>query len=81
MRDGKQLHWNGRESIGQVDRSEWHDWQNVYFGLQLPNDLRLTDTVNFYCYSKNGLPVLIDYLDVKTVKGHPDIYGPRLDLQ
>ncbi|HET6992035.1 MAG TPA: hypothetical protein VFJ43_11955, partial [Bacteroidia bacterium] len=81
QRDGKQLYWNGRESIGQIDHSDWHQWQNAYFGLQLPKDLRLTDTINFYCYSKNSLPVLIDYLDVKTLKGHQGIYGPRADLK
>ncbi len=81
QRDGKQLYWNGLESVTQIDRMNWNRWQNVYFGLQIPKDLRLTDMVNFYCYSKNGLPVLIDYLEVKTLKGHSNIYGPRPDFR
>jgi hypothetical protein len=81
FRDGKQLYWNGRESYGQIDHNDWRQWQNVYFGLQLPKDLLLTDTVNFYCYSKNGKPALIDNLDVKILKGHQGIYGPRKDYQ
>ncbi len=81
QRDGKQLYWNGIESTTQIDISKVGEWQNVYFGIQLPDDLKLSDTVNFVCYSKNGLPILIDYLDVKTLKGHSGIYGPRPDFQ
>ena len=77
QRDGKQLYWNGMESTTQINPMNWNQRQHVYFGLRLPSDLLLTDTVNFYCYSKNGLPILIDYLQVKTLKGHPNIYGPR----
>lgn len=80
QRDGKQLYWNGMESEHQIEKGETQ-FQNVYFGLRLPKDIRSTDTVSFYCYSKNGKPLLIDYLDVKTLKGHPGIYGPRPDLE
>ena len=80
-RDGKKLYWNGIESTTQIDTTKINEWQNVYFGIQLPNDLKRSDTVSFYCYSKNGLPLLLDYLDVKTLKGHPGIYGPRPDFQ
>jgi hypothetical protein len=80
QRDGKQLYWNGMESEHQIEKGETQ-FQNVYFGLRLPKDIRSTDTVSFYCYSKNGKPLLIDYLDVKTLKGHPGIYGPRPGLE
>lgn len=80
QRDGKQLYWNGMESENQIEKGESH-FQNVYFGLRLPKDIRSTDTVSFYCYSKNGKPLLIDYLDVKTLKGHTGIYGPRPDFE
>jgi hypothetical protein len=78
-RDGKQLYWNGIESDTQIEKGAT-DFQNVYFGLRLPKDLRSTDTVSFLCYTKDGKRVLIDYLDVKTLKGHPGIYGPRADF-
>jgi hypothetical protein len=81
QRDGKQLHWNGIESTTQTDTTKIGEWQNVYFGIQLPEDLKLSDTVKFYCYTKDGLPILIDHLNVQTLKGHPGIYGPRLDYQ
>jgi hypothetical protein len=81
QRDGKQLYWNGIESSTQIDLLDKWKWQNVYFGLRLPKGLRSTDTVSFYCYSKNGKPLLLNSLDVKTLKGHPGIYGPRPDLQ
>jgi hypothetical protein len=80
QRDGKQLYWNGMESAHQIENGEMK-FQNVYFGLRLPKDLRSTDTVSFYCYSKNGKPFLVDFLDVRTLKGHTGIYGPRADLQ
>jgi hypothetical protein len=80
-RDGKSIGWNGMESDSQIDLQEMDKWQRVYFGLRLPKDLKATDTVNFYCYSKNGKPLLLDYLEVKTLPGHKGIYGPRPDLK
>jgi hypothetical protein len=81
QRDGKQLYWNGIESTTQIDMQDKDKWQNVYFGLRLPKDLRTTDTVSFLCYSKDGKRILLNSLDVKTLKGHPGIYGPRADLK
>lgn len=80
-RDGKQLYWNGMESDSQIDMLEMDKWQHVYFGLRLPKDLKLSDTVNFFCYTKNGKPVLLDYLEVETLPGHKGIYGPRPDFK
>ena len=80
-RDGKQLYWNGIESTTQVDTTKLAEWQNVYFGIPLPEDLKLSDSVKFYCYTKDGYPILIDYLEVKTLKGHRGIYGPHPDYQ
>ena len=80
QRDGKQLYWNGMESTHQIEKDETQ-FQNVYFGQRLPKDIRSTDTVTFYCYSKNGKPLLIDHLEVRTLKGHPGIYGSRPDLE
>ncbi len=80
-RDGKQLYWNGLESSTQMDLMEEGKWQNVYFGLRLPKDLLSTDTVSFFCYSKDGKPILLNYLDVQTLKGHTGIYGPRPDFE
>ncbi len=79
QRDGKQLHWNGMESSTQIEKGE-SNFQNVYFGLRLPKDLRSTDTVSFFCYT-NGKPVLLNYLEVKTLPGHTGIYGPRPDFE
>ncbi|CAN5188997.1 hypothetical protein BH09BAC5_BH09BAC5_04240 [soil metagenome] len=80
-RDGKQLYWNGMESSNQIDPMNIGKWQNIYFGLRLPGDLRKTDTVRFFCYTKNGKPVLLNWLDVKTLKGHSGIYGLRHDFE
>ncbi len=77
IRDGKQLYWNGMESTTQIDTRDRQNWQTVYFGLYPPADLRATDVIHFYCYTKTGALVLLDYLDVKTLEGHPGIYGPR----
>ncbi|CAN5910701.1 hypothetical protein BH11BAC7_BH11BAC7_00500 [soil metagenome] len=79
QRDGKQLYWNGMESSNQVEAGET-GFQNIYFGLRLPKDLRKSDMVNFVCYT-NGKRVLIDYLDVKTLYGHNGIYGPRVNFK
>lgn len=79
QRDGKQLYWNGMESSNQMEKGQTN-FQNIYFGLRLPKDLRKSDTVNFLCYT-NGKRVLIDYLEVKTLQGHRGIYGPRNDLK
>ncbi|MDQ3111295.1 MAG: glycosyltransferase family 39 protein [Bacteroidota bacterium] len=81
QRDGKQLYWNGMESSTQIDPMSDGKFQNVYFGLRLPKDIRSTDTVSFFCYTKDGKPLLLNFLDVKTLKGHPDIYGPRNNLE
>jgi hypothetical protein len=81
QRDGKQLYWNGMESSTQIDTRDMYRWQPVYFGLYPPADLRATDVINFYCYTKTGAPVIIDYLEVKTMNGHPGIYGPRPDYR
>jgi len=80
-RDGQELHWNGIESATQIDSTKTNEWQPVYFGLQLPADLKASDTVKFFCYTKDGSPVLIDYLNIKTLTGHSGIYGPRPDFK
>lgn len=77
LRDGKQLYWNGIESSTQIDKSDTTRFQYVHLGLYLPSDLRVTDTVHFYCYTQNGAAIVIDQLVVKTLNGHPGIYGPR----
>lgn len=79
QRDGKQLYWNGMESSNQMEKGQ-AEFQNIYFGLRLPKNLRRSDTVNFLCYT-NGKRVLIDYLEVETLLGHRGIYGPRNDLK
>ncbi len=79
QRDGKQLYWNGMESSTQIEIGETN-FQNVYFGLRLPKDIRSTDTVSFFCYT-NGKPLLLDYLEVKTLRGHKGIYGVRPDFE
>lgn len=79
-RDGKQLYWNGRESATQMNAADTA-WQNIYFGLQLPEDLRRSDTVKFYCYSLNGKSALIDFLEVQSKPAHTGIYGTRPDFE
>lgn len=81
QRDGKQLFWNGRESTYQIDINNWNQWQNVYFGLRLPKNICLTDTVSFYCYAKDGIPVLLTDMSVEVLRGHSGIYGAKNELQ
>ena len=81
QRDGKQLFWNGRESTYQIDINNRNQWQDVYFGLRLPKNICLTDTVNFYCYAKDGIPLLLSAMKVEVLKGHSGIYGVKNELQ
>ena len=81
QRDGKQLFWNGRESTYQIDINNRNQWQDVYFGLRLPKDICLTDTVNFYCYAKDGIPLFLSAMKVEVLKGHSGIYGVKNELQ
>ncbi len=76
QRDGKQLYWNGMESTTQIDTRDTQSWQPVYFGLYPPADLRAADVIHFYCYTKTGAPVVIDYLEVKTTNPTPVISPP-----
>lgn len=80
-RDGKQLYWNGRETGTQADSSKANEWQTVFFGLQPPADLRKTDTIKVFFWSKDGSTILLDDLDFRVLSGHPGIYGERADYR
>lgn len=76
-RDGKQLYWNGRNSHTQYLPEFMGTWQNIYFGLYLPDDLQLSDEVAIYVFTDKVNRVELAELEVRGEKGHPGIYGVR----
>jgi MFS family permease len=78
-RKDKSLYWYGRSSKTQYIPEQTGTWQTIYFGLYLPEDLRLSDDVVIYAYSENKYPARLAELEVSSERGHPGLYGFRSD--